>query len=153
MKNETIESIIKKAADKENGTYLLYKNAADNAHDAQTKAVLVKFAEEELKHKQILEEFDIGELKDQKIDITEDEHRQGISEFLVDVHEGIGEDSDFKDVLVYAAKREKKAFDFYDTMSKNVDDSELQKLFVWLAHEESKHKEDIEALFWEVMYR
>ena len=84
MKNETIESILKKAADKENGTYLLYKNAADNAHDAQTKAVLAKFAEEELKHKQILEEFDIGELKDQKIDITEDEHRQGITEFLVD---------------------------------------------------------------------
>ena len=100
-----------------------------------------------------MEEFDIGELKDQKIDITEDEHRQGITEFLVDAHEGVGEDSDIKDVLVYAAKREKKAFDFYDTMSKNVDDSELQKLFVWLAHEESKHKEDIEALFWEVMYR
>ena len=153
MQNETIESILKKAADKENGTYLLYKNAAGNVHDVQTKAVLVKFAEEELKHKQILEEFDIRDLKDQKIDIKEDEHRHGISEYLVDTHEGIGEDSDFTDVLVYAAKREKKAFDFYDSMSKNVDDSELKKLFVWLAHEESKHKEDIEALYWEVMYR
>lgn len=153
MRNETMKSILKKAADKENGAYLLYKNAADNAHDAQTKAVLIKFAEEEQKHKQALEEFDIEDLKDQKIDITEDEHRQGITEFLVDTHEGIGEDSDFKDVLVYAAKREKKAFDFYDRMSKNVDDPKLRKLFIWLAHEESRHKEDIEALFWEVMYR
>ncbi len=153
MQNETIESILRKAVDKENGTYLLYKNAAGNVHDVQTKAVLVKFAEEELKHKQVLEEFDIRDLKDQKIDITEDEHRHGISEYLVDTHEGIGEDSDFTDVLIYAAKREKKAFDLYDGMSKNVDDSELKKLFVWLAHEESKHKEDIEALYWEVMYR
>jgi rubrerythrin len=38
-------------------------------------------------------------------------------------------------------------------MSKQVDDAELKKLFVWLAQEESKHKEDIEALFWEVIYR
>ncbi len=153
MKNETIESILKKAADKENGAYLLYKNAAGNVHDVQTKAVLVKFAEDEMKHKKAIEEFDIRELKDQKIDITEDEHRQGISEYLVETHEGIGEDSDFTDVLIYAAKREKKAFDFYDSMSKNVDDSELKKLFVWLAHEESKHKEDIEALYWEVIHR
>ncbi len=151
MQNETIESILKKAADKEEGAYLLYKNAANRAKDVHTKTVLSKFAEEEQKHKQALEEFDTGNLKEQKIEI-EEEHRQGISEFLVSTDERLSEDSDFKDIIIYAAKREKKAFRFYSNMSKSVDEPDLKKLFVWLAQEESKHKEDIEALFWEVMH-
>ncbi|MEE9260746.1 MAG: ferritin family protein, partial [Candidatus Scalindua sediminis] len=121
------------------------------AKDVHTKTVLSKFAEEELKHKQALEDFNIENLKKQEIEI-EEEHRHGISDYLVSTEEGLSEDSDFKDVLIYAAKREKKAFKFYSSMSKQVDDSELRKLFVWLAQEESKHKEDLEALFWEVMY-
>ncbi len=151
MQNETIESILKKAADKEQGSYLIYKNAANHAKDAQIKATLNKFAGEELKHKQALEDFNIENLKEQKIEI-EEEHRHGISDYLISTDEGLSEDSDFKDVLIYAAKREKKAFKFYNNMSKQVDNPELRKLFVWLAQEESKHKEDIEALFWEVMY-
>ena len=48
---------MKKAAAKEEGTYLLYKNAADKMTDLQTKSVLNNFAEEELKHKQMIENF------------------------------------------------------------------------------------------------
>ncbi len=151
MQNETIESILKKAADKENGSYLLYKNAAGHAKHVDIKTVLSELAEEELKHKQALEDFNLENLKKQEIEI-EEEHRHGISDYLISTDEGLSEDSDFKDVLIYAAKREKKAFKFYSSMSKQVGDSELRKLFVWLAQEESKHKEDIEALFWEVMY-
>jgi rubrerythrin len=152
MQKETVESILKKAASKENGTYQLYKNAANNAKDAQIKTTLNKFAEEELKHKQAIEDFNIETLSKQEIEI-EETSRQGISEFLISTDECLREDSDFNDILVYAAKREKKAFEFYSNMSKMVDDSNLKKLFVWLAQEESKHKEDIEALFWEVIYR
>lgn len=152
MQNETIESILKKAAGKENGSYLIYKNAASRAKDAQIKTTLSKFAEEELKHKQAIEDFNIETLSSKEIEI-EETSRQGISEYLTSTDEGISEVSDFNDILVYAAKREKKAFEFYSNMSKQVDDAELKKLFVWLAQEESKHKEDIEALFWEVIYR
>ncbi len=152
MQNEKIESILKRAADKEKGTYLLYKNAANMMKDIHTKSVLNKFAEEELKHKQIIEDFNVELLE--KINVEIDERsRQGITEFLDDTGEGLSEHSDFKDVLIYAAKREEKAYIFYSNMSKHVDDQDLRKLFVWLAQEESKHKEDIEALFWEVMYR
>ncbi len=152
MQNETIESILKKAAGKETGSYLIYKNAANRAKDAQIKTTLSKFAEEELKHKQAIEDFNIETLSSKEIEI-EETSRQGISEYLTSTDEGINEDSDFNDILVYAAKREKKAFEFYSSMSKQVDDAGLKNLFVWLAQEESKHKEDIEALFWEVIYR
>ena len=149
MQNEKIESILKKAAAKEEGTYLLYKNAADKMTDLQTKSTLNAFAEEELKHKQMIENFNAKMLEKLKVETS----RQGITEFLTDTDEGLGEHPDFKDVLVYAAKREKKAFEFYSNMSEHVEDADLKKLFVWLAQEETKHKEDIEALFWDVMYR
>jgi rubrerythrin len=152
MQNEKIESILKKAAAKEEGTYLLYKNAADKMTDLQTKSVLNKFAEEELKHKEILENFNVEMLEKLKVETVETS-RQGITEFLTDGDEDLAEQPDFKDVLVYAAKREKKAYEFYSNMSKHVEDSDLKKLFAWLAEEETKHKEDIEALFWDVMYR
>ena len=61
---------MKRAAAKEEGTYLLYKNAADNAKDPHTKTVLNNFADEELKHKQIIENFSgrkPGNTKSQKL--------------------------------------------------------------------------------------
>jgi len=149
MQNEKIESILKKAAAKEEGTYLLYKNAADKMTDLQTKSTLNAFAEEELKHKQMIENFNAKMLEKLKVETS----RQGITEFLTDTDEDLGDHPDFKDVLVYAAKREKKAYEFYSNMSEHVEDADLKKLFVWLAQEETKHKEDIEALFWDVMYR
>ncbi len=152
MQKENIASILKKAAAKEEGTYQLYKNAADKMTDLQTKSVLNNFAEEELKHKQMIENFNAEMLENLKTE-TAETSRQGITEFLTDTDESLGEQPDFKDVLVYAAKREKKAFEFYNNMSEQVEDSDLKKLFVWLAQEETKHKEDIEALFWDVMYR
>ncbi len=143
---------MKKAAAKEEGTYLLYKNAADKMTDLQTKSTLNTFAEEELKHKQVIENFNAEMLEELKVEAVETS-RQGITEFLTDTDEGLGEQPDFKDVLVYAAKREKKAYEFYSNMSEHVEDADLKKLFVWLAQEETKHKEDIETLFWDVMYR
>ena len=152
MQNEEMESILKKAADKEYGTFLLYSNAANSESDMQTKTVLNKFAEEELKHKQIIEDINMETINklNIEIDVTS---RQGITEYLSDTDENLSKDPDLKDVLVYAAKREKRAYEFYSNMSKHVDDPDLRKLFIWLAQEETKHKEDIEALFWEVMYR
>jgi len=152
MQKENIDSILKKAAAKEEGTYLLYKKAAGKMTDLQTKSVLNTFAEEELKHKQMIESFNTEMLENLKAETVETS-RQGITEFLTDTDDGLGEQPDFKDVLVYAAKRERKAFEFYKNMSEQVEDSDLKKLFAWLAQEETKHKEDIEALFWDVMYR
>ncbi len=152
MQNESLESILEKAAAKEEGTYLLYKNAADKMTDLQTKSTLNTFAEEELKHKQMIENFNTEMLEKLKVETVESS-RQGITEFLTDTDEGLGEHPDFKDVLINAAKREKKAYEFYSNMSEHVEGADLKKLFAWLAQEETKHKEDIEALFWDIMYR
>lgn len=148
MQSETIKSILEKAAEKENESYLLYKNMAGQVKDIQTRTVLDKFAEEELKHKQVLENFNVEKLSKQEI---KDISRYGISEYFTGGN--IDENSDFQDVIVYAAKREKMACEFYKKMVKLVEDGDLKRLFNWLSSEESKHKENLEAIFWEVVYR
>jgi rubrerythrin len=145
---ETIESVLKKAASKENDAYLLYKNVANDAKDAHIKTVLNRLAEKERKHIQAIEGFDIKKVKGQEIEIKETS-RKWIAEYLISTEEDLSGNSDFKDVFIYAAKREKKAFEFYNAMSKLVDDPELKKLFAWLAKEESKHESD---LFWDLIY-
>ncbi len=148
MQNETIKSILEKAAEKENESYLMYKDVAGRAKDAQTRTILDKFAEEELKHKRVLENYNIKSLDNQEM---KDMDRYGVSEYFTGG--SLDENSDFKDVLVYAAKREKLACEFYDKMKRAVTDGDLKRLFDWLSKEESKHKIDIEALFWDVVYR
>ncbi len=139
---ETIESILKKAVSKENDSYLFYKNAANNAKDANVKNALNRLAEKERSHIQAIEALDIQRLKRQEMEINETS-RQWIAEYLISTEEGLSKDSDFKDVFIYAAKREKKAFEFYHGMSKLVEDPELKKLFVRLAQEESKHEAEL----------
>ena len=149
MKNKTVGAILKKAAKKKNESFLLYKNAANCVKDAHSKAVLNKFAEDELRHEQAIKDFNINGLKKQKIEI-EETSRQWISEYLNG--RSLRDYSDFEDVLLYAVKREKIAFEFYSNMSRLINNPDLEKLFTWLAQEESKHKEDVEAFFWDAIY-
>ena len=146
---ETLESILKKAIDKEKDAYTVYKEVADNTKNEKVKAVLNALAEKEQKHIQVIEDFDMKMLKKQEIEINET-CRQWIAEYFISSDETLGSDSEFKDVFMYAAKREKKSFEFYSCMSKLVDDPKLKKLFSWLAQEESKHEKD---LIWDLMYR
>ncbi len=150
MKNKTVGAILKKAAKKNNESFLLYKNAANCVKDAHSKAILNKFAKDELKHEQAIKDFNINGLKKQKIEIKETS-RQWISEYLNG--RSLRDYSDFEDVLLYAVKREKIAFEFYSNMSRLINNPDLEKLFTWLAQEESKHKEDVEAFFWDAIYR
>ncbi len=149
MKNKTVGAILKKAAKKKNESFLLYKNAANCVKDAHSKAVLNKFAEDELRHEQAIKDFNINGLKKQKIEI-EETSRQWISGYLNG--RSLRDYSDFEDVLLYAVKREKIAFEFYSNMSRLINNPDLDKLFTWLAQEESKHKEDVEAFFWDAIY-
>ena len=147
---ETIESILKKAVSKENDSYLFYKNAANNVKDAHVKNALNRLAEKEREHIQAIEALDIKRLKRQEMEEINETSQQWIAEYLISTEEDLSGNSDFKDVFIYAAKREKKAFEFYHGMSKLVEDPELKKLFVWLAEEESKHEAE---LFYDLIYR
>jgi rubrerythrin len=146
MQNETIKSILEKAANKENGTYLLYKNLEVRVEDTRTRAILKKLAAEKLRHKQVIENFNTELLNKKQI---KNISRYGISEYFTE--ESFEEGSGFKDAFIYAAKREKRAYEFYHNMSKIVEHSDLKRLFKWLSREESKQKKDIEVLLRKVV--
>ncbi|MGR3301630.1 MAG: ferritin family protein [Candidatus Scalindua sp.] len=149
MKNITIGTILKKAAKKENELYLLYKNAEKCVKDAHIKTILKSFTREELEHEQAIKNFNIDGLKKQKIEIKTIS-QQVLLQYLTG--KSLSDYSDFEDVLIYATKLEKKAFEFYSNLSECIDDPDLKKLFIWLAQEKSRHKEEIEDLFWKVAY-
>lgn len=142
MKYETIKSILEKAADKENDIYSLYKSLEGRAGDSRTRAILKMLAAEKLRHKQVIENFNTEPLNKRQI---KDISKHNISEYFC-AEERLDEDSGFKDAFTYAAKREKKACEFYHKMSKIVEHGDLKRLFKWLSREESKHKKDIEGL-------
>jgi rubrerythrin len=146
---ETLESILKKAVSKEKDAYLIYTNAANGTKNTYVKTVLNNLAKKELKHIQTIEDFDIKKLKWQEVAIDEKSH-EWISEYLTCTDEAPGKDIEFKDLFAYAAKREKKSYEFYTSMSNFIDDSELKNLFAWLAQEEKKHESD---LVWDFIYR
>ena len=49
-------------------------------------------------------------------------------------------DMDYEDLLILAMKREKEAFDFYNTAASMMGDKELENIFLMLAREEANHK-------------
>ena len=149
MKDETVRSILKKAAKKENELYLLYKNAGRRVKNDHIKTILKRFAREEHEHEQAIKNFNINGLEKQIIKIKKTS-QQAILQYLTG--KNLSNCSDFEDMLIFVTKLEKEAFEFYSNLSKCVDNPDLKKLFIWLAQEESRHKEDIEDLFWDVAY-
>jgi rubrerythrin len=62
-------------------------------------------------------------------------------------------DADFQDVLLFAAKREKAAHEFYKAMSEQVADPLHKNVFDMLAAEELRHKYIVEKTYEEVVYQ
>ena len=61
--------------------------------------------------------------------------------------------ADYQDVLLFAARREKTAHEFYKAMGEMVEDKLTQSLFEMLAAEELRHKYILEKTYEEVVYK
>jgi rubrerythrin len=59
----------------------------------------------------------------------------------------------YQDILLFAAKREKAAHDFYRTMAELVDDALIHNIFQMLANEEMKHKNRLERMYEDEVYQ
>ncbi|MEW6356807.1 MAG: ferritin family protein [Planctomycetota bacterium] len=148
MANETAATILKLAADKENEAHWFYKKAARRVKDPGAKTMLKDLAEEELKHKALLEDFDPARVKDWQPQHIQDLR---ISDFLVD--RVISEDSSPQEIMIYAMKREDKAKAFYKQAAAGTSDASVRKTFDMLAEEEAKHKLKLEKLYDEVILK
>lgn len=146
-----IEELLRTAIKREEESNALYTQAAKMVKSAPSRVLLEELAGEELTHKAKLEDLLAGGVtwvvrgyKEKVTDLK-------ISDYLVP--QPLREDADFQDVLTVAAKREKNAYDFYTAMSDVTQDQAVRNLFAWLANEEMKHKNKVETLYEEIVYK
>ena len=150
MNLNTLKGILDTATKKEIEAYEFYSLALKVVKDISAKELLKEFANIELKHRKILENFDLDKIDEQHHTIKHP-HDLHISQYLIDTE--ITQDSTIQDVMVHAMKREQKAYEFYNDMAKIVTSVDVKNLFEELAAEELDHKVRIETDYDDVIYK
>ncbi len=148
MVTTDVKEIIKQAAEQEEKAYKFYTDALKFVKDAAAKLWIKELAAEEVKHKEMLQKFDVSKIRKFKPDKVQDLH---IAEYLVD--KDVTEIKDFQDVLIVAMKKEQKSYNFYVSMAKSTDNADMKKLCKILAQEELKHKHKIELYYDDIIFK
>ena len=151
-KERSVEEIVRQAIKAEEEARDFYQAASKMVTASHVQETLNELADEEAKHKEKLEKLlkgDIGKIvaaqQSRKI------HDMKLADYLKP--QTLDKDASFQDVLIVAMQREKASYDFYTLMAGIAASDETKKLFEFLAHEEMGHKNKIEALYDEVVYK
>ncbi len=151
-KMPSVEEALKIAIQREIEAFNLYSEAAQGPHDPAMREALLEMAEQERGHRIKLENILAGNVrwavrmaKAQPVaDLRLTDHLIGGT---------VEPNATYQDILLFAAKAEKAAYDFYQAMAGMVDDTLIQNVFTMLAGEELKHKSRIEKMYEDVVYR
>jgi rubrerythrin len=145
---ETINAILDFAIEGEIEAYKFYTDLASKMNNPTMKKVFEDFAAEEQNHKKLLEDVKKGK----KVNIGGEKIADlKITEFTVDVEPT--PNMDYQSALVLAMKKEKKAFQLYNTLANLVEDTTAKQLFQSLAQQEAKHKLRFELEYDEVILK
>lgn len=148
----SVEEVLQTAIKREIEAFELYHNAAQGLADAHQRDVLLEMAEQERGHRVKLENILAGNVRW----AVRAAKAQPVTDLrLTDqlVGGSIEAGADYQDILLFAAKREKAASEFYQAMAEMVDDILLQNLFVMLANEELRHKNRLEMMYEDLVYQ
>jgi rubrerythrin len=149
---ESVEAVIKRAIILEDEAATMYASAAKAAKNAPIRQRLEEMASQERGHKARLEEVLKGNVrwairKSKSEPVTD----LRLSDHLESKPLDAG--ADYQDVLLFAARREKEAYDFYKAMAELVDDKFVKDVFEMLANEELRHKFEVEKTYEEIVYQ
>ncbi len=145
-----LKEILDTATKKETDAYEFYSEAINIVKDPSAKVLLKEFADIELKHKNLLENFDLSKI-DEEHRTVKQPHDLHLSQYLIDKE--ITEESTIQEIMIHAMKREQSAYEFYNDMAKVVTSVEIKNLFEGLAAEELDHKGRIETEYDDVIYK
>ena len=133
---EMYNEVIQFAINNEQEAVDLYTKMANTTQSPSGKILFNDLADMERGHKTKLEKLNTGYFSSQELKSPED---LKISEYLVDV--ALKPDSSYQEILIFAAKSEKAAFDLYtDLADIYTSTPEIRKMFQVLAQEEAYHK-------------
>ena len=147
-----IQDTLKTAIQREIDAYNLYSNASKMVESAHAKTILDELAAQEKGHRTKLEALFSGRVF--KV-LSNRQERQVVDLKITDylVEEPLDESSDFQDILIVAGKREKASHDLYAALAQVAEDGETRTLFEFLAQEELTHKQRVETLYEDLVYR
>ncbi len=141
MKEMTIKDALRVAINEEVKAYNLYKKTSEAVSNAGSRRMLTELANEEMKHRKILQEIVTRE--DYKaLGNKIDQNRVGIAEFLDQIE--LKGSASPQEVLIFAIKEEEKALNFYNAMKADFSGTDLEEVFGRLAIEEFGHKQKLE---------
>ena len=144
MSFQSFEEIIHFAIEKEKEAVAFYENASRQEPYSGGRKIFEEFADEEKKHKAMLEGFLKGEknLADYQFNWIPDMKR---SNYMVDLTYEPG--MPYAEALRLAMKREEHALKLYNDLQEKADDPDVVNLFKMLSQEEAKHKLALETLY------
>jgi len=148
-KKKLYNEVIQFAIDKEQEAIDLYTDMVKRTRTSSGKIVFNELADMEKGHKRKLQKLDMSYFSAQKLRSVED---LKIADYLIDVP--LKPDSEYQDILLYAAKREKAAFNLYsDLAHAYATVPQITKMFQVLAQEEATHKLKLEREYDENVYK
>jgi rubrerythrin len=140
MEEKDFKEVITFAIRKEAEAYNLYKTYSRLVKTPGLKTMFEELAQQEQKHREILEGVERKDVSDYKVKKIPD---LKIGDYVE--KEEFSPDMDYASALRLAIKREELAHRLYSLMAEKAEDPELKKLFSVLAQEESKHKLRLET--------
>lgn len=148
----TIEGIIQRAIRFEEDAYDFYTGASEMVKLSHVKDMLNELAGEEVKHKEKLENLLAGDTE-QIIAAKQGKKIQDLKLADYLVAPPLDEDATIQDVLMNAMQREKNSYDFYNLMAGIAANEVAKGLFQLLAQEELGHKNKVEVLYDDIIYK
>ncbi|RPJ52971.1 MAG: ferritin [Methanobacteriota archaeon] len=142
MKPEDFKKIVSMAIDREVEAYSFYKNISDKVKDTALKSLFKELADEETKHRNLLQGYLTRDFKTMHFDASKD-YKVG------DSIETPKLTSDLKPVdgLVLAIKKELEAMQMYTQFATLSTDEEQKMVFKELANMERGHKARLEDIY------
>ncbi len=144
MDFNNLTAIIDFAISQEQEAADFYRKVGDKEAREGTKDLFLQFADEEDKHRRLLENLKSGEagnvLEDYRFTWIVDIKR---SNYMADLAYTPG--MPYRDILMLAAQREEKALALYNLLLAKAEDEGTRKVFKMLCQEEAKHKLALEG--------
>jgi len=137
MKFGNLKSVMDFAIRREEEAAKSYGKLCQIAMDEAAKKLLADLQHEEKNHKRILQGLTKARIRASAIKIKDVKDLM-ISDYLVE--EPLTPEMNFQDLLIFAAKKEKKAADLYSDLAKKSLTKEQKALFEFLAKQEKAHK-------------
>ena len=141
MNFESLNDVLTFAIRREHDAHELYLMFRDMVKDPGAKALLEDLANQELGHKNLLENAMKGG-NIERIGGKKEVKDLNLSDYMVT--EEVGPESSPQDVMLFAMKKEEEAYNLYHMLLGNYEGTEIEDLFARLAQEEQGHKATLE---------